>query len=124
MVVHQRRHREIRQPDRAARGRPVEAVVLDLRLQRTVGVLAPVRNKLVERYRIDHRTGENMRADFGTLFHHDDVEIGIELLQPDRSRQAGRPGTDDHDVEFHGFAGGSSSALMIWSQPGGERFSA
>ena len=104
MIVHQRRHHEVRQPDRAARRHPVEAVVLDLGLQRTIGVLAPVRDQLVERDRIDHRAGQNMRADLGALLHHDDVEIGIELLQPDRRRQAGRPGADDHDVEFHGFA--------------------
>ena len=104
MIVHQRRHREVRQPDRAGRRHPVEAVVLDLRLQRTIGVLAPVRNQLVERDRIDHRARQDMRADLGTLLHHDDVEIGIELLQPDRRGQAGRPGADDHDVEFHGFA--------------------
>src|SRR5947207_2104732 len=45
-----------------------------------------------------------MRADPGTLLHHDDAEIGIELLQPDRRGKARRPGADDHDVEFHGFA--------------------
>ena len=49
MIVHQRRHDEVRQPDRAARRHPVEAVVLDLGLQRAVGILAPVRNELVER---------------------------------------------------------------------------
>ena len=104
MIVHQRRHREIRQPDRAGRRRPVEAVVLDLGLQRTIGVLAPVRDQFVERDRIDHGARQNMRADFGTLLHHDDVEIGVELLQPDRRGEARRPGADDHDVEFHGFA--------------------
>ena len=45
-----------------------------------------------------------MRADFGALLDHDDGQIGIELLQPDRGGQAGRSGADDHDVEFHGFA--------------------
>ena len=84
MVVHQRRHGEVRQPDRAGRRGPVEAVVLDLRLQRTIGVLAPVRDQLVERDRIDHGARQDMRADLGTLLHHDDAEIGIELLQPDR----------------------------------------
>ena len=87
-----------------ALGHPVELVGLDLRLQRAVGVLAPIRDQLVERHRIDHRAGQDMRADFGTLLHHDDAEIGIELLQPDRGGEARRPGADDHDVEFHGFA--------------------
>ena len=105
MVVHQRRHGEVRQPDRACRRGPVEAVVLDLGLQRTIGVLAPIRDQLVERDRIDHGARQDMRADLGTLLHHDDAEIGIELLQPDRRGEARRPGADDHDVEFHGFAG-------------------
>jgi hypothetical protein len=104
MVVHQRRHREVRQPDRAGRRRPVETVVLYLGFQRTIGVLTPVRDQPVEANRIDHRARQNMRADLGTLLDHDDVEVGVELLQPDRCRQACRPGADDHDVEFHGFA--------------------
>src|SRR6202022_3618738 len=82
-----------------------EAVVLDLGFERAIRILAPVRNQSVERYRIDHRTGQNMRTDFGALLHHDDGKVGIELLQPDRRRQAGRPGADDDDIEFHGFAG-------------------
>ena len=88
MVVHQRRHREVRQPDRAGRRGPVEAVVLDLGLQRTIGVLAPVGDQLVEGDRIDHGARQDMRADLGTLLHHDDAEIGIELLQPDRRGEA------------------------------------
>ena len=105
MIAHQRRHREVRQPDRAGRRRPVEAIVLDLGLQRTIRVLTPVRKQLVERYRIDHGTRENVCTDLGTLLDHDDAKVGVELLQPDRSRQARRAGAHDHDVEFHGFAG-------------------
>src|SRR4029079_5661276 len=66
---------------------------------------APVRDQLVERDRIDHRARQDVRADLGTLFQHDDVEIGVELLQPDRSSQPRRASADDHDIEFHGFAG-------------------
>jgi hypothetical protein len=43
-----------------------------------------------------------MGADLGALFDHDDVQVSIDLLQPDRRRQACRPGADDHDVKFHG----------------------
>ena len=103
VIVHQRRHHDIRQPDRGACGHPVEPVVLDLRLQRAVGVLAPVRNQAVERDGIDHGAGQNVRANFGPLLHHHDRKIGVELLQPDRGAEARRPGADDHDVEFHGF---------------------
>ena len=45
-----------------------------------------------------------MRADLGAFFDHDDAQIGIELLEPDRRRQAGWAGADNHDVEFHGLA--------------------
>ena len=93
--------------------------VLDLGLQRAVGVLAPVRNELVERHRIDHRAGQDVRADFGALLHHDNGQIGIELLQPDR--RAERPDgpaptiTTSNSMDSRG---GNSSLLMIWSRPG------
>ncbi|MGY4318979.1 hypothetical protein ACVWW1_008306 [Bradyrhizobium sp. JR3.5] len=106
MIVHQRRHDEVRNAEPALRRRPVEAVFLDLRLQRTVRVLAPVRDQFVERHRIDHRTRQDVRADLGALLHHDDRELGIELLQPDRGRQARRAGADDDDIEFHRLARG------------------
>jgi len=106
MIVHQRRHHEVRQPDRAARRHPVEAVVLHLGLQRAIRILTPVGEQLVQRNRIDHRARQDMRADLGTLLDHDHVEIGIDLLEPDRRGKAGRTGADDHDVEFHGFARG------------------
>ena len=48
-----------------------------------------------------------MRADLGALLqHHDGDAPAIELLQPDRGGEAGRPGADDDDVEFHRLAGG------------------
>jgi hypothetical protein len=106
VVVHQRRHDEVRQPERADLGEPVEAIVLDLGRERAVRILTPVRDQLVQRDRIDHRTRQDVRADFGTLFDHDHAEIGIELLEPDGRGKAGRAGADDHDVEFHGFARG------------------
>lgn len=104
VIVHQRRHQEIRQPDRAARRHPIEPVVLDLGLERAIGIVTPIGNQLVETRRIDHRARENMRADFRTLLHHDDREIGIELLETDRRTEARRSGADDHDIEFHGLA--------------------
>ena len=54
--------------------------------------------------RIDHRAGEDMRADLGALFHNDDGNVGRALLEADGRRQAGRAGADDHHIEFHRFA--------------------
>ena len=47
-----------------------------------------------------------MRADLGTLLHHDDGGFGRELLEPDRGGKAGRPGADDDNVELHRLASG------------------
>jgi hypothetical protein len=66
--------------------------------------IVPVRNQFVERHRVDHGAGQDMRTDLGALLDHDNRQIGVELLQPDRRGEAGRSGADDHDVEFHGFA--------------------
>ena len=85
-------------------GDPVEAIVLDLRLERTIGILAPIGNELVERDRVHHRARQDMRADFRSLLDHHHRKFGVELLQPDGGAKPGRPGADDHDVEFHGFA--------------------
>ena len=69
-------------------------------------VAAPPRQQGIEPDRIDHRTGQDMGADFGTLFDQANAEVGIDLLEPDRCRKPGRTTSDDHDVEFHGFARG------------------
>src|SRR5206468_12451357 len=45
-----------------------------------------------------------MSADFGALLDHDDAEVGVELLEADRRRQAGGTCPHDDDIEFHGFA--------------------
>ncbi len=55
MIVHQRRHHDVRQPDRARRRHPVEAVFGDLGLEQAILVGPPFRDELVERNGIDHR---------------------------------------------------------------------
>ena len=47
-------------------------------------VLAPARQQSVDANRIDNRTRQDMRGDFGTLLEHDDRQIRIDLLRPDR----------------------------------------
>ena len=79
-------------------------VVGDRRLERMVGLVAPAGQQPVDADRIDHRAGQDMRADLGALFQHDDGKLGIDLLQPDRGGETGRPGADDHHVELHAFA--------------------
>jgi hypothetical protein len=68
------------------------------------GSLAPVRQQSVEADRIEDHAGEDMRADLRALLDHDHRQAGVEFLEPDRRRQAGRAGADDDDVEFHRLA--------------------
>ncbi|MOA16438.1 hypothetical protein D3C78_1366530 [compost metagenome] len=68
----------------------------------------PVGEQFVERTRFEHRTGENVGADFGAFLHHADAEFlagfGGLLLQAAGGGKAGGAGADDDDVEFHVFA--------------------
>jgi hypothetical protein len=43
-------------------------------------------------------------ADLGAFFQQANADVRIDLLEPDRRRQAGRPAANDNDIEFHGFA--------------------
>ena len=104
MIVHQRRHHEVGQPERAGRAEHQEAVVGDRGLERVVLLVAPAGQQPVDADRIDDGAGQDVRADLRALFQHDDRKLRIDLLQPDRGGEAGRAGADDHHVEFHAFA--------------------
>lgn len=68
MVVHQRRHQEIRQADGAGRAQKQELVVGDFRLEGMVGLFAPAGDLTVSADRINHGTGQDMCTDFLALF--------------------------------------------------------
>jgi hypothetical protein len=107
VIAHERRHEEVRHADAAGLPQIVEAIFADLGLQRRAHV-APVGQEAVERHGIDHGARQDMRADLGALFEHDDGDVlalfARELLQPDRGGETGRAGADDHDVELHALA--------------------
>ncbi len=105
VIAHQRRHHEIRQSQRATFRQIVEVVVDDRGLDRRI-LGAPVRQQFVEADRIDHRAGEDVRADLGPLLHDHHGDVGIDLLEPDGGGEAGGAGTDDNNIEFHRLAGG------------------
>ena len=104
VIAHQRRQHEIGQTHRARGGQPIEAVIGDLGLDRSV-LVAPVRNEPVEADGIDDRAREDVGADLGALLDHDHAGVRRKLLEPDRGGEPGRPRADDHDVELHRFAG-------------------
>ena len=103
VIVHQWRHREIGDTDLTGLAQHVEIVVPDRHVQRRAFFL-PVGDQRIETGRIQHRARKDMRANFGTLFQHDHVQVRIQLFQANGRRQPRRAGTDDHNVIFHRFA--------------------
>ncbi len=69
-----------------------------------VPLLAPARQETVEPDGVDDGAREDMGADLGPLLQHHHRQVRRDLLQPDRRRQAGRPGADDHHVDVHRLA--------------------
>ena len=55
-----------------------------------------------------------MRADRRALLHDDHRDVGIELLEPDRRREARGTRADDHDVvAIHSRAGSVGSSVIV-----------
>ena len=121
VIVHQRRHHEVRQAHRAGRPQHHELVLGDGGLQRCRVILAPVRDQPVERNRIDHGSGQDVGTDLRTLFQNDDRQLLArfhgKLFETDRRGQARRAGPHDHHVEFHALALGQSFAIAHVCQP-------
>lgn len=63
VVMHQGRKQKIGQTQTARRAQQIKPVIGDRRVEGRA-VLFPVRQKFVQRNRIDHRARQNMRADF------------------------------------------------------------
>jgi hypothetical protein len=108
VVVHEPRHEDVWHPHAGGRPQIEELVAGHLGFQRPVLVVAPFRQQAIEPDRVDHCARQDMGSDLGPLLHHDDGEFGAllgrKLPQPDRRRQPGRSGPDDHDIELHRFA--------------------
>ena len=103
MIVHQRRHQQIGQAQRALGAQHIEAVLGHRRVERRA-LFLPVGDQFIEGDGVDHRAGQDMGADLRALFQHADRDIGGELLQADGGGEAGRAGAHDHDIIFHRFA--------------------
>ncbi len=83
-----------------------------------IRLFAPAGQQPVDADGIDDRAGEDMRADLAALFQHHDGKLGIDLLQADRRRKAGRTRTDDHHVELHAFAFDLAHQFLRTACPG------
>ena len=94
-------------PYRPAPGQEEEPILPRGGMERRPALL-PVREQLVERARLQHRAGEDVGADLGSLFDDADREVravlGAELPQPDRGGEPRRPRPDDDHVELHRLA--------------------
>ncbi|EAU46901.1 hypothetical protein R2601_13804 [Salipiger bermudensis HTCC2601] len=103
VVRHERRHRPVRNAHLAGLAEHVE-LVLDHRHVDRRALVLPVRDQRVETTGIDHRAGQDMGAHLRAFLEHNDLEIGIQLLQADRRGQACRPRPHDHHIVFHRLA--------------------
>ena len=103
MVVHKWRHGKVGDPQFACLAEQIEVVLLDGDSEGRALVL-PVGDQRVEPARIEDRAGQDMRSDLGAFFQHHDVQIGIQLLEADRCRQARRACAHDDHVILHRLA--------------------
>ena len=108
VIVHQGRHHDVRQPHGACGAQHQEMVGGHRRLERRVGLFAPARQQPVDADGIHHRARQDVGADLGALFQHDDGQLFAlfigDLLEPDGRRQSRRSRADDDDVELHALA--------------------
>lgn len=104
MIVHQRGHEQVGQPDLSRFAEIIEQV-LGHRVGQRRALFAPIGDELVEPDGVDHRAGKDMGADLRPLFQNDDGDLlvlfGGELLEPNRSGQTRRPPAHDHHIELH-----------------------
>ena len=103
MVVHERRHRPVRDAKLPGFAQNIE-IVFDRRNRDGRPFVFPIGDQSIQAQRIQNRAREDMRTHFRALFQHDDIQIGVKLFQPDSRRQArGTRAHDDH-IAFHRFA--------------------
>ena len=114
VIVHQRRHGEIRQAHRSGRPQHKEMIRCHRRLEGVSFFFTPSRQKLVYTYRINNSARKNMRTNFPALFKHNDGKFRVRLFQTDSSSKARRTRADNHDVEFHAFALGKLLICIFW----------
>ncbi len=96
VVVHQRRHHEIRQPERTSfcqhvKKKKKKRSSLAWRLERGGVVGVPVGNQPVETDGVDHRAGEDVGADFGAFSTTTTEMSGESCLSSDGARRLPGP---------------------------------
>jgi hypothetical protein len=115
-VVHRAGHEPTWNPKRPGGvNKPMQRIVDNLGRYRRPFLL-PLRKQLIQGSRIDHGAGKDVAADRRGLLDHGyrkfAAALSRSLRQSAGGRQSGRPGTDDNDVELHGFVGqGTATAV-------------
>ena len=105
MVLHEARHWQERNIERAFRSQIFELVARDLGFQRTIVTLTPVRDQRIKTHRVNNNARQDVCADFAAFFQNDDRQLFTfflrELHEPDRSGKTSRSTTDDQNIDFH-----------------------
>ena len=100
VVRHQGRHRPVRDAQRPRLSQHVEIVARYRHADRRTFRL-PVRDQRIKPHRVQHRARQDMGANLRPLFQHHHRQTAVQLLQPDRSRQARRARPHDHHIILH-----------------------
>lgn len=117
LIIPQGRHHKVRQANGAGRTEHQKVVGRHFRLEGMALLLAPAGKQAVDADRIDDGAGEDMGADFRALFQDDHGEVRIDLLQPDRRRQAAGSRADDHHENFMLSRSGISVMPIAFPRP-------
>ena len=64
-------------------------------------VLAPLRQQLIERSRLEDRARQGVRSEARGLFEHAHAQRWLQLFEPDGAGEPGRAGADDRDLILH-----------------------
>ena len=120
VVAEAGRQEQVRHLEAALFGQEEKSVFAHRRIERRAALL-PVGQQLVQRPRVEHGAGQDMRADLRALLQNADLDVAAafrgKLLQADRGGQARRAGADDHHVVFHRFAVRSLFRHAVRSRP-------
>jgi len=107
LVVHERGQEEVRHRELAALAEDPVVILADRHGQRRA-LVVPVRDQLVERLRVEHGAGQDVRPDLTAFLQDADRNVASgrirQLLEADRRGQAGGAAADNHHVIGHGFA--------------------
>jgi len=118
MIVHEGGEGKSRHAERTVRAEQLILVRIHLGADRTIITGAPVRDQLIQRFRVEHQPRQDVCANLAALLQDHDFQLfpGLvgQLFRPDRRCQARWSAADDDQVKFHGLAFAHQFSPKSW----------